>query len=124
MSVWIISNTPELRLAFFLIYFAYFPLMQSMQCSKSAKSNGWRISSFIKSSILPLEIWPNRQCHNFDEISPSFLFLFFVSFVLGTASDASITLIILHWESKYCIGKANKASLVGWRDQHLCYHNE
>jgi len=100
MSVWIISNTPELRLAFFLIYFAYFPLMQSMQCSKSAKSNGWRISSFIKSSILPLEIWPIRQCHNFNEISPSFLFLFFVSFVLGTASDASITLIILHWESK------------------------
>src|SRR6185503_6184634 len=59
ISVWIISKTPVLWFAPFLIFFVYFPLMQSVQCSTSAseKSKGRRIFSLMRRSILPLEIW-------------------------------------------------------------------
>ena len=53
--------------------------MQSIHCSNSENSNGGRIDAFIKRSILPLEIWPKRQCHNFDEIA-SIRLHFFVTF--------------------------------------------
>ena len=43
--------------------------MQSINCSNSEDSNGGRIDAFTKRSILPLEIWAKRQCHNFDEIA-------------------------------------------------------
>ena len=69
ISVWIISRIPALRLAPFFMFLMNFPLMQSIHCSKSENSNGGRIDAFTKRSILPLEIWPNRQCHNFDEIA-------------------------------------------------------
>ena len=68
ISVWIISRIPALRLALFM-FLTNFPLMQSIHCSKSENSNGGRIDAFTKHSILPLEIWPKRQCHNFDEIA-------------------------------------------------------
>jgi len=67
MSVWIISKVLALRLAPFLICFTNFPLMHSMHCSISENSSGGRISFFTNLSILPLEIWPKRQCHNFDD---------------------------------------------------------
>ena len=65
---------PVLWFAPFLICFTYFPLMQSMHCSKSENSNGGRISFLTNLSILPFEIWPKRQCHNFDESNVLFLF--------------------------------------------------
>ena len=43
--------------------------MHSLHCSKSESSNGGRISFLARLSILPLEIWPKRQCHNFDNAS-------------------------------------------------------
>ena len=43
--------------------------MQLIHCSKSENSNGGGIDAFTKRSILPLEIWAKRQCHNFDEIA-------------------------------------------------------
>ena len=43
--------------------------MQLIHCSNSENSNGRRIDAFTKHSILPLEIWAKRQCHNFDEIA-------------------------------------------------------
>ena len=79
ISVWIISKIPSLRLAPFFMFLTYFPLMQSIHCSKSENSNDGRIDAFTKRSILPLEIWPNRQCHNFDEIA-SILLRFLVTF--------------------------------------------
>ena len=75
--MWIISSVAVLRFAPFLICFTYFPLMQSMHCSISENSNGGRISFLTRLSILPLEIWPKKQCHNFDE--SWVLFLFFCS---------------------------------------------
>jgi hypothetical protein len=71
MSVCIISKTRALRLAPFLVCLTYFPLMQSMQYSVSEKSRRRRISSLINRSILPFEIWPKRQCHNFADVSLS-----------------------------------------------------
>ena len=51
--------------------------MQSMHCSKSENSKGGRIDFLINYSILPLEIWPKRQCHNFDDtLGVLFRFLF------------------------------------------------
>ena len=43
--------------------------MQSIHYSNFENSNGGRIDALTKRSILPLEIWPKRQCHNFDEIA-------------------------------------------------------
>src|SRR5690348_10573151 len=77
ISVCMISKIPVLLLAPFLIVFTYFPFMQSMHCSKSENSNGGRMLFLIILSILPLEIWPKRQCHNFDEtLGVLFLFCF------------------------------------------------
>lgn len=67
ISVWIISKIPVLCFAPFFICFTYFPLMQSTHCSKSENSNGGKMSLCTSLSILPLEIWPKRQCHNFDD---------------------------------------------------------
>ena len=53
--------------------------MQSIHCYNSENSNGGRIDAFTKRSILPLEIWAKRQCHNFDEIA-SIRLRFFVTF--------------------------------------------
>jgi len=50
-----------------------------IHCSNSKNSNGGRIDAFTKRSILPLEIWPKRQYHNFDEIASIHL-RFFVTF--------------------------------------------
>ena len=82
MSVWIISKIHVLRLASFLIFLTYFPLMQSIHCSKSENSKCGRIDSLTNRSILPLEIWPKRQCHNFEE-TVSILFRFLVTSVDG-----------------------------------------
>jgi len=79
ISVWIISKIPSLRLAHFFMFLTYFPLTQSIYCSKSKNSNGGRNDAFTKRSILPLEMWPKRQCHNFDEIA-SILLRFLVPF--------------------------------------------
>ena len=79
ISVWIISRIPALRLAPFFMFLTNFPLMQSIHCSKSENSNGGRIDAFSERSILPLEIWFKRQCHNFDEIA-SILLRFLVPF--------------------------------------------
>ena len=88
ISVWIISKTPVLRFAPFLIFFAYFPLMQSMQYSTfaSEKFKGWRIFSLMRPSILPLEIWPKRQCHNFEEVSLLLYFRLVLMFVFEEES--------------------------------------
>ena len=67
--MWIISKIPTLRLASFFIFLANFPLMQSIHCSNYEDFNDGRIDALTKRSILPLEIWPKRQCHNFDEIA-------------------------------------------------------
>ena len=53
--------------------------MQSKHCSNSEDSNGGRIDAFTKYSILPLETWSKRQCHNFNEIASIHL-PFFVTF--------------------------------------------
>ena len=79
ISVWIISRISALCLESFFIFLENFPLMQSIHCSKFENSNGGRIDAFTKHSILPLEIWPKRQCHNFDEIQ-SIRLRFFVTF--------------------------------------------
>ena len=79
ISVWIISKIPALCLAFFFIFLANFPLMQLIYYSNLENSNGGRIDALTKRSILPLEIWSKRQCHNFDEIA-SIHFRFFVTF--------------------------------------------
>jgi hypothetical protein len=75
MSMWINSSTLVFRLAPFFMFFTNLPLMQSTHCSNSESSSGGSIDSLTKNSILPLEIWPKRQCHNFDEESILFLFL-------------------------------------------------
>jgi hypothetical protein len=90
MSVWIISNTHVLRFAPFLICLINLPLMQFMHCSKSLNSNGRRIDSLTKRSILPLEIWPKRQCHNFDD-TLSIRFRFLLTFVDDTTFAFSHT---------------------------------
>jgi hypothetical protein len=82
MSVWIISKIYVLRLTSFLIFLTYFPLIQSAHYSKSKNSKCGRIDSLTDRSILPLEIWPKRQCHNFEEIV-SILFRFLVTFIDG-----------------------------------------
>ena len=69
MSVWIIYKILMLRLSSFLIFFTYFSFMHSLHCSKYENSNGGRISFLTSLCILPLEIWPKRQCHNFDNAS-------------------------------------------------------
>ena len=69
ISVWIISKIPALCLAFFFIFLANFPLMQLIYYSNLENSNGGRINALTKRSILPLQIWSKRQCHNFDEIA-------------------------------------------------------
>ena len=43
--------------------------MQSIYCSNFENYNGGRIDAFTKVSIVPLEIWAKRSCHNFDEIA-------------------------------------------------------
>jgi len=63
----------------FFIFLTYFPLIESIHCSKSENSNGGRIDACTKRSILPLKIWTKRQCHNFDEIA-SILLRFLVPF--------------------------------------------
>ena len=100
--VWIISKIPSLHLAPFFMFLTYFPLMQSIHCSKSENSNGGRIDAFTKRSILPLEIWPNQQCHNFDEIA-SILLRFLVPFPLEEEFLFSklTTLTFSDNESKY-----------------------
>ena len=52
MSVWIISKTPWLLLAPFLIFLGYFPLMQSMHFSSSKTKDG-SIFSLMRRSIPP-----------------------------------------------------------------------
>ena len=66
-------------LSIVLYFLIKFSLMQSIHCSNSKNSIGGRIDAFTKRSILPLEIWPKRQCHNFDEIASIHL-RFFVTF--------------------------------------------
>jgi hypothetical protein len=39
------------------------------------------MSSLINRSILPLEIWPKRQCYNFDDVSLSRRLHLFCTFV-------------------------------------------
>src|SRR4051812_44414541 len=90
ISVWIISSVAILRFAPFLICLTYFPLMQSMHCSMSENSNRGRMSFLTRLSILPLEIWPSLQCHNFDESRVCFL-LFCSLFNKGTFSFTSHT---------------------------------
>ena len=62
-----------------LYFLIKFSLMQSIHCFNFENSYGERIDAFTKRSILPLEIWPKRQCHNFDEIA-SIRLRFFVTF--------------------------------------------
>ena len=53
--------------------------MQSIHCCNYEDSNGRRFDAFTKRSILPLEIWAKRLCHNFDEIASNRL-CFLVTF--------------------------------------------
>ena len=76
--------------------------MQLIHCSKSENSNGGRIDAFTKRSILPLEIWPKRQCHNFDEIASirlRFLVTFSYEKAFSFSEQATLTFSIN--ESKY-----------------------
>ena len=73
------SDLTILMLSIVLYFLSNFSLMLSIHCSNSENSNGGRIDAFIKRSILPLEIWHKRQCHNFDEIA-SIRLRFFVTF--------------------------------------------
>jgi hypothetical protein len=79
ICVWIIFKIPELRLTPFFICLTK-PLMQLMHCSNSENYNGGRIDLCTKISILPLKIWPKRQCHNFED-ELSICIRFFLSFV-------------------------------------------
>ena len=89
MSLWIIYKIYVLRLASFFIYFLF---MHSLHCSKSESSDIGRISGRISFStclsILPLEIWPKRQCHNFDNASWALLCHHFQSNTLWPALSA------------------------------------
>src|SRR6266540_986457 len=79
---------PVLLVAPFLIILVNFPLIQSMCCSESEKTHGGSISYLMRCSILPFEIWPKRQCHNFDEVSSNRLRLCELSytFITGLSS--------------------------------------
>ena len=79
----------RLCLASFFIFLTYFPLMQSIHCSKSENSNSGRIDFLINRSILPLEIWPKRQCHNLEDTSWT-LFCLFLTFIDEEAFSFSV----------------------------------
>ena len=76
--------------------------MQSIHCSNSENSSGGRIDALTKCSIPPLEIWPKRQCHNFDEIASirlRFLVTFSYEEAFSFSEQATLTFSIN--ESKY-----------------------
>ena len=60
-----------------------------MHYSKSENSKGGRIDLLINRSILLLEIWPKRQCHNFEDTSCT-LFRLFVAFIDDEAFSFSV----------------------------------
>jgi hypothetical protein len=58
MSVWVICRILVLRLASFLIFFVYYPLMHSPCCLMSGNSNGGIMSFLTSLPIVSLELWP------------------------------------------------------------------
>jgi hypothetical protein len=74
ISVCISSRTFSLLPSFYLIVLEVsFSLTQSTHISKSKKSRLTKISSLINLSILGLEMWHKRLCHNIEEVSMSLL---------------------------------------------------
>ena len=131
MSVWIICKIHTLRLASFLIFFTYFLFMYSLHCSKSESSNGGRISFLTCLSILPLEIWPKRQYHNFDNASWALLCHLFQSNTLSPAAlSAGVACL---WRASeltlYSIEVlGDRVTLWDWahncRLNHVLYHSQ
>ena len=131
MSVWIFYKIPMLRLSSFFIFFTYFPFMHSLHCSKSESSNGERIPFLTCLSILPLEIWPKRQCHNFDNTSWALLCHLFQ---INTLDQ------LLYQLSGICLWRASELTLYSievlgdrvifwdwahnYRFNHVLYHSQ
>ena len=89
-----------------------------MHCSKSENSKGERIDFLINCSILPLEIWPKRQCHNFEDTSCT-LFRLFIAFIDEETFSFSVLTAFTFSESDN-----NKVCLVGRQDQHTYYYTQ
>ena len=105
--------------------------MHSLHCSKTESSNGGRILFLTSLSIFPLEIWPRRQCHNFDDASWA---------LLSTISRVTLCHQLLYQLSSICLWSASELTLYSievlgdrvtlwdWahncRFNHVLYHSQ